>query len=327
VNITLKQLQIFQAVVVAGSITKASRRISLSQPSISQQLAKLEEELGCQLIQRNRTGVISLTSAGEYWFKATDDMLRRLDTIVTEHEQRFVDNAVSLRMGVTPTLRGRFGAAAARIASETPGFVKFDLQFMLSSEELVEQLRLHRLNCVIVDAESIESERSSFHLAELFDDPMGWIVPASVPIAHVKRALGRERHDRDLAAAMYDYVEIFPALVQGAKTEDWYRHTLPEATPSFRTNTYSTAVDLVAEGLATTHCPFSLLPNLPAALRAKIRVLPLEGFSRKVVLAMPRHLLTLPAYASMFAGIVEFCRTEYSQEMLDDSEDKLQLAG
>ena len=41
-DITLKQLQIFQAVVVAGSITKASRRVGLSQPSISQQLAKLE---------------------------------------------------------------------------------------------------------------------------------------------------------------------------------------------------------------------------------------------------------------------------------------------
>ncbi len=59
-DITLKQLQIFQAVVVAGSITKASRRVGLSQPSISQQLGKLEEKLGAQLIQRNRTGIISL---------------------------------------------------------------------------------------------------------------------------------------------------------------------------------------------------------------------------------------------------------------------------
>ena len=45
-DITLKQLQIFRAVVIAGSITKASRRVGLSQPSISQQLAKLEERLG-----------------------------------------------------------------------------------------------------------------------------------------------------------------------------------------------------------------------------------------------------------------------------------------
>src|SRR5690554_3280226 len=46
-DITLKQLEIFNAVVVAGSITKASRRIDLSQPSISQQLAKFEARLGC----------------------------------------------------------------------------------------------------------------------------------------------------------------------------------------------------------------------------------------------------------------------------------------
>ena len=58
-DITLKQLQIFRAVVIAGSITKASRRVGLSQPSISQQLAKMEERLGTQLINRNRTVLIA----------------------------------------------------------------------------------------------------------------------------------------------------------------------------------------------------------------------------------------------------------------------------
>lgn len=56
-DITFRQLEIFRWVVVAGSITKASHRIGLSQPSISQQLAKLEEMLNVQLINRNRTGV------------------------------------------------------------------------------------------------------------------------------------------------------------------------------------------------------------------------------------------------------------------------------
>lgn len=46
-DITFKQLEIFRWVVVAGSITKASHRIGLSQPSISQQLAKLEKRWTC----------------------------------------------------------------------------------------------------------------------------------------------------------------------------------------------------------------------------------------------------------------------------------------
>lgn len=54
-GITLKQLEILRWVVVTGSITKASHRIGLSQPSISQQLAKLQETLDVQLIVRNRT--------------------------------------------------------------------------------------------------------------------------------------------------------------------------------------------------------------------------------------------------------------------------------
>ena len=63
-DFTFRQLEIFRAVVVSGSITKASHRIGLSQPSISQQLAKLEDSLGVQLVNRNRTGSVSLTPAG-----------------------------------------------------------------------------------------------------------------------------------------------------------------------------------------------------------------------------------------------------------------------
>ena len=86
-DITLKQLQIFQAVVVAGSITKASRRVGLSQPSISQQLGKLEEKLGAQLIERNRTGIISLTPSG------LAPSRTRLLLIRGEHKRRLFERA------------------------------------------------------------------------------------------------------------------------------------------------------------------------------------------------------------------------------------------
>ena len=73
-DFTFRQLEIFRAVVVSGSITKASHRIGLSQPSISQQLAKLEDSLGVQLVNRNRTGSVSLTPAGDFWYRAAQDL-------------------------------------------------------------------------------------------------------------------------------------------------------------------------------------------------------------------------------------------------------------
>ncbi|MEQ1899171.1 MAG: LysR family transcriptional regulator [Devosia sp.] len=326
-DITLKQLQIFQAVVVAGSITKASRRVGLSQPSISQQLGKLEEKLGAQLIQRNRTGVISLTPSGEYWFKLAEEMLRRLDQAVSEHEKRFVDNAVTLRMGVPPTLRGPFIAAAARIASSTPGFAKFELRFALTSGELVEQLRLHQLNCVIVNEDAIADDRSSFAVSELFVEPVCWAVPRTVSTAEIEQALTPGHSPRTLGGALGSYVEIDTNVPLRSKSEEWYRHHLPAATPSYSTMTYAAAVDLVAAGLATTHCPLSLLPGLPDAVSQKVRYFVLEGLSRRVILAMPKHLMSLPTYAGIFNKIVAYARDEYRHSSLLEGTEELPRAG
>ena len=315
-DITLKQLQIFQAVVVAGSITKASRRVGLSQPSISQQLAKLEEKLGAQLIQRNRTGLVSLTPSGEYWFKVAEDMLRRLDQAVSEHDRRYVDNAVILRMGVPPTLRGPFIAAAARIASESPGFAKFELRFALTSGELVEQLRLHQLNCIIVNESSIAEDRSSFAVAKLYDEPLCWAVPADVSRDDIERAILSGGKPQKLSGALARYVEMDSNVPMRAKSDEWFRHNLPAATPMFSTMTYAAAIDLVAAGLATAHAPLSLLPGLPDSVSKRVRFYAVDGLSRTVILAMPKHLMTLPGYSGIFNRIVSYAHDEYRQDSL-----------
>lgn len=314
-DITLKQLQIFRAVVIAGSITKASRRVGLSQPSISQQLAKLEERLGTQLINRNRTGTVSLTPSGEYWFKFSDELLRKFDQAIDEHEKRYVDSRIFLRVGVSPTLRGRFLSAAARIASEEAGFAKFEVTFGVTSGELVEQLRLHQLNCVIVNDESLAEDRTSFAIATLFRDPMLLAVPASVPEAMVEKALQKGAKPLLLDPALTRYVEIDANVPMRPVSDAWYRAHLPYATPAFSAMTYAAAIDMVSEGLATAHTPLSLLPSLPTSVRQRLRVYTLPHMDRTIVLAMPKHLMTLPGYANIFRRLTDFCRNEYGQNV------------
>jgi DNA-binding transcriptional LysR family regulator len=325
-DITFKQLQIFQAVVVAGSITKASRRIGLSQPSISQQLAKLEEKLDAQLILRNRTGSIKLTPSGEYWFKASTDLLGQIEGMVDEHRRRFLQNTVTWQMGVTPTLRGRFVAAAARIAARQPGFVKFEIKYAVTSTELVQQLRLHQLNCAIVSEDAIADERSSFAIVKLFEDQVAWLVPASVPLVDIKHAMSKERPQK-LAGALNYFVEIDGNVSLRTKSDDWFRHNLPGATATFSAMTYTAAVDIVAEGLATTHCPLSLLPNLPADVRERLQIFPVPNLSRSIVLAMPKHLMSLRPYAEIFREIEVFCKTEYTQEMIPQEAQAFPMVG
>jgi DNA-binding transcriptional LysR family regulator len=61
---TFRQLEYFVAAGETGSITLASERINISQPSISTAISNLETELGVQLFVRHHAQGLSLTPAG-----------------------------------------------------------------------------------------------------------------------------------------------------------------------------------------------------------------------------------------------------------------------
>jgi DNA-binding transcriptional LysR family regulator len=61
--VRLRQLEYVVAIAEEGSYTAASTRLTIAQPSLSQQVAGLEKELGCQLFERLHRG-IRLTPAG-----------------------------------------------------------------------------------------------------------------------------------------------------------------------------------------------------------------------------------------------------------------------
>jgi DNA-binding transcriptional LysR family regulator len=76
---TLRQLEYFIAAGETGSITLASERIHISQPSISTAISHLEKELGVQLFIRHHAQGLSLTPAGR-------DLLREAKNLVSQAE-------------------------------------------------------------------------------------------------------------------------------------------------------------------------------------------------------------------------------------------------
>lgn len=60
----LRQLSYFVAIAEERQLTAAARRLHISQPPLSYELASLERELGVQLVERVPRGV-TLTEAGE----------------------------------------------------------------------------------------------------------------------------------------------------------------------------------------------------------------------------------------------------------------------
>src|SRR3974390_2819720 len=61
--VELRHLRYFVAVADAGTFTHAAERMYVAQPTLSQQIRRLEEMVGAPLLQRRREGV-RLTPAG-----------------------------------------------------------------------------------------------------------------------------------------------------------------------------------------------------------------------------------------------------------------------
>ena len=76
------KLKIFYAVAEAGSFTRATINLNLSQSAISRQIQSLEEDLKVQLFERHARG-LTLTENGEYVFKTAHEVISKLKEVET----------------------------------------------------------------------------------------------------------------------------------------------------------------------------------------------------------------------------------------------------
>src|SRR3954454_21482809 len=74
-EVTVHQLRVFWAIAHSDTLTKAAKQLGLAQPSLSQQLSKLEQTIGAQLFHR-RAGEMTLTEAGNYLLPRAEHVLR-----------------------------------------------------------------------------------------------------------------------------------------------------------------------------------------------------------------------------------------------------------
>ncbi len=74
------KLKIFHTVAEAGSFTKASTILNLSQSAISRQIQSLETNLKIHLFERHARGLV-LTNNGEYLFKTAHEVISKLKDV------------------------------------------------------------------------------------------------------------------------------------------------------------------------------------------------------------------------------------------------------
>lgn len=79
----IRHLRYFIAISEERSLSAASQRLGVAQPSLSQHVIKLEEELGVSLMERSPRGIV-LTDEGQLLVRHAREICRNLDQCVAE---------------------------------------------------------------------------------------------------------------------------------------------------------------------------------------------------------------------------------------------------
>src|ERR1700748_3548222 len=127
--IELRHLRYFVALADAGSFTHAAEQMFIAQPTLSQQIRRLEEIIGTQLPQRRREG-LQLTKAGAVLLDASRTVLSLVDHEVNRTRQAAGLGRQHLRGAAPPGLPDPSGVGAAPALRSAAAAVDVDLVWM-----------------------------------------------------------------------------------------------------------------------------------------------------------------------------------------------------
>jgi LysR family hydrogen peroxide-inducible transcriptional activator len=178
----LHQLRYLVAVADTGSFTGAAAQCHVTQPTLSHQIRKLEDEVGEPLLQRRSKGA-QLTPLGQRVYHHAQEVLRGVESVRAVASSFAGRIQGLLRLGVIPTVAPYFvPGLLLRARKQHPG-----IQFQVSeepTERLLASLLLGKLDLAILSP-PVEEPRVQTH--DLFVDDFLLALPRRHPLARLAR--------------------------------------------------------------------------------------------------------------------------------------------
>ncbi|HTX41540.1 MAG TPA: LysR substrate-binding domain-containing protein [Acidobacteriaceae bacterium] len=186
----IHQLRYLCAIVDTGSFSRAAEHCHVAQPSLSQQISKLEDELGTRLFDRLGRAV-RLNDAGRAFLPHARAVLHQTELARSEVDGSRRDTRGSISVGVIPTiapyyLPRRIAAFARRFPEATVRIVEE------TTPVLVESLRSVAIDIAIL---SLPLKHREFDMVPLLTERMYAALPPNHARAHARSISLRELRD------------------------------------------------------------------------------------------------------------------------------------
>jgi LysR family hydrogen peroxide-inducible transcriptional activator len=184
---TIKQLEYFVAVAKASNFRKAAQKLGVSQPTLTLQIAAMEEEMGQQFFDRSRAGTL-LTPAGRDLLPLARDILEHYQQLADLAESRNQPLGGSFRIGVSSTVgQSVLPELVGQLHKRYP-----DLQLHVREDvpKALEQGLEAGTYDIILSV--LPMHTGDNKVRPLFTEPLRVVVPIEHPLAKKQKLYGRD---------------------------------------------------------------------------------------------------------------------------------------
>ncbi len=293
---TLRQLEYVVAVADELSFHRAAARCHVSQPTLSTQLAQVEDLLGVTLFERSQRKVL-VTAIGRDVVARARQLLVQADELVRATERVGDPLSGTIRLGVIPTI------SPYLLPKATPTLRKKVPRLRIAwveekTDVLLRKLRDGELEGAILALETRDAELGDLVRDVIAKDPFFLVTPAGHALA-VKKTPVTQAELRDHELLLLEEGHCFRDQALEACSTARVREG------EFRATSLSTLVQMVAGGAGIT-----LIPALAVdaeARRARLRVRPLAGpgAHRTLAAIWRKHSSVEPAMRALTLALRE----------------------
>ncbi|GAA5117078.1 LysR family transcriptional regulator [Pseudonocardia adelaidensis] len=173
----VRQLRYFVAVAEELHFGRAAERLHVAQPAVSQQVGRLERELGVRLLERTSRRV-TLTGDGRRLLDEARAALSAVDRVRAVAADLTASRAAQLRVGTTPGVGQRLSRAAAALRADVP-----DLSLTLVDGTVAAHLAALRAGDLDIALVRGRVEARDLQARQVWCEPLQVLLPADHPAA------------------------------------------------------------------------------------------------------------------------------------------------
>lgn len=267
----LQELRYLVAVAEHRHFGRAAEACNVSQPTLSSQIRKLEDELGVVLLERTNKRV-NLTPVGAQILLHAQRALT--EAALMEDVARAARDPLAgpLKLGVIPTLAPYLMPIILKPLRESYPGLTLEL-WEDQTHSLVDGLRNYRLDAALLATESETPEISDL---ALFDEPLLAVLPVNHHLATARR-VHEEALRSELLVLADGHCLATQALAACGSKQEPQRSRLHG---SMQASTLETLINLVAAGYGTTLVPALAVDSF---IRRDVVFRPLAGKSSRTI--------------------------------------------